>query len=116
MHEKAAVLLHSVARNHALVDGNERTAWLAMRVFLRFNGVTAGTAPPPRRPPPSPARSSRRSPRTSSTYRLPPSASRPGFPFPDRERTPGRRHVGGGPGPGCCQLRVQRWLLPPEQE
>jgi death-on-curing protein len=47
LHEKAAALLHSVARNHALIDGNERTAWLAMRVFLRFNGVSAGTAPPP---------------------------------------------------------------------
>jgi death-on-curing protein len=46
-HEKAAALLHSVARNHALIDGNKRTAWLAMRVFLRFNGVGAGTAPPP---------------------------------------------------------------------
>jgi death-on-curing protein len=47
LHEKAAALLHSVARHHALIDGNERTAWLAMRVFLRFNGLSAGTAPPP---------------------------------------------------------------------
>ncbi|MFE1782111.1 type II toxin-antitoxin system death-on-curing family toxin [Streptomyces sp. NPDC059506] len=47
LHEKAAALLHSVARNHALIDGNKRTAWLAMRVFLRFNGVSAGVAPPP---------------------------------------------------------------------
>ncbi|CAM5310074.1 Toxin Doc [Streptomyces alboniger] len=46
LHEKAAALLHSVARNHALIDGNERTAWLAMRVFLRLNGVSAGIAPP----------------------------------------------------------------------
>ncbi|MEU3986032.1 Fic family protein [Streptomyces sp. NPDC026672] len=46
-HEKAAALMHSVARNHALVDGNKRTAWLAMRVFLRFNGGSAGTVPPP---------------------------------------------------------------------
>ncbi|MGW0857326.1 type II toxin-antitoxin system death-on-curing family toxin [Streptomyces sp. NPDC002690] len=46
LHEKAAALLHSVARNHALVDGNERTAWLAMRVFLRLNGVSAEIAPP----------------------------------------------------------------------
>jgi death on curing protein len=45
-HEKAAALVHSVARNHALIDGNKRTAWLAMRVFLRFNGVSAGIAPP----------------------------------------------------------------------
>ncbi|MFI0719551.1 type II toxin-antitoxin system death-on-curing family toxin [Streptomyces sp. NPDC021224] len=47
VHEKAAALLHSVARNHALIDGNKRTAWLAMRLFLRFNGVAAGTPPPP---------------------------------------------------------------------
>lgn len=26
---KAAALLHSVARNHALADGNKRLAWLA---------------------------------------------------------------------------------------
>ncbi|GGY76851.1 hypothetical protein CP967_11705 [Streptomyces nitrosporeus] len=47
LHDKAAALLHSVARNHALIDGNKRTAWLAMRVFLRFNGAGADTAPPP---------------------------------------------------------------------
>ncbi|WP_327268032.1 type II toxin-antitoxin system death-on-curing family toxin [Streptomyces sp. NBC_01218] len=47
LHEKAAALLHSVARNHALIDGNKRTAWLAMRVFLRFNGVSVTTVPPP---------------------------------------------------------------------
>ncbi|MFT2018626.1 Fic family protein [Streptomyces sp. 796.1] len=43
----SAALLHSVARNHALIDGNKRTAWLATRVFLRFNGVSTSTAPPP---------------------------------------------------------------------
>ncbi|MEU0119234.1 type II toxin-antitoxin system death-on-curing family toxin [Streptomyces bobili] len=47
LYEKAAALLHSVARNHALIDGNKRTAWLAMRVFLRLNGVSASTVPPP---------------------------------------------------------------------
>jgi death on curing protein len=35
---KAAALLHSVARNHALVDGNKRLALLATVVFLRING------------------------------------------------------------------------------
>jgi death on curing protein len=35
--EKAAALLHSVARNHALVDGNKRLAWSAMRTFLLLN-------------------------------------------------------------------------------
>src|SRR5688500_18340826 len=34
---KAAALLHSVARNHALVDGNKRLAWLATAVFLDLN-------------------------------------------------------------------------------
>ena len=35
---KAAALLHSIARNHALVDGNERLAWLATVVFLDLGG------------------------------------------------------------------------------
>jgi death on curing protein len=35
---KAAALMHSVAGNHALVDGNKRLALLAMVVFLRING------------------------------------------------------------------------------
>jgi death-on-curing protein len=39
LHEKAAALLHSLARNHALVDGNKRTAWLACLATLRFNGL-----------------------------------------------------------------------------
>lgn len=42
--EKAAALLHSLARNRALVDGNKRTAWIAMRAMLRLNGVSL-TAP-----------------------------------------------------------------------
>ena len=36
--EKAAALMHSIARNHALVDGNKRLAWSATRVFLILNG------------------------------------------------------------------------------
>jgi death-on-curing protein len=35
---KGAALLHSIARNHALVDGNKRLAWLAAVVFLDLNG------------------------------------------------------------------------------
>jgi death-on-curing protein len=35
---KAAALLHSLAGNHALVDGNKRLAWLAAVVFLDVNG------------------------------------------------------------------------------
>jgi len=37
-HEKAAALMHSLARNHALVDGNKRLAWVAGRLFYRLNG------------------------------------------------------------------------------
>ncbi|RVW03223.1 type II toxin-antitoxin system death-on-curing family toxin [Rhodococcus spongiicola] len=36
---KAAALLHSIARNHALADGNKRTAWNAAWLFLAYNGI-----------------------------------------------------------------------------
>lgn len=36
--DKAAALLHSLVRNHALVDGNKRLAWAAARVFCILNG------------------------------------------------------------------------------
>jgi len=36
---KGAALLQSIALNHALVDGNKRLAWVAMRVFLDLNDV-----------------------------------------------------------------------------
>ncbi len=39
LHLKAAALLHSLAGNHALVDGNKRLAWLATYTFLAVNGV-----------------------------------------------------------------------------
>lgn len=35
---KAAAQLDSVARNHALADGNKRTAWVLMRLLLTLNG------------------------------------------------------------------------------
>jgi len=35
---KSAALMHSLACNHALVDGNKRLALLATVVFLRING------------------------------------------------------------------------------
>jgi death on curing protein len=38
LHLKAAALLHSLAWNHALVDGNKRLAWTACRTFLAING------------------------------------------------------------------------------
>jgi death-on-curing protein len=37
-HQKAAALMHSVLRNHPLIDGNKRLAWVAARVFLALNG------------------------------------------------------------------------------
>ncbi len=36
---KCAALLHSLARNHALVDGNKRLALAASIVFLGVNGM-----------------------------------------------------------------------------
>ena len=36
---KAAALLHSLAGNHPLLDGNKRLAWLATYVFLSKNGI-----------------------------------------------------------------------------
>jgi death-on-curing protein len=35
---RAAALLHSLVRNHALVDGNKRLAWSATRIFCLLNG------------------------------------------------------------------------------
>lgn len=34
----AAAYAFGIARNHPFVDGNKRTAWVAARMFLRFNG------------------------------------------------------------------------------
>ncbi|HEY0807232.1 MAG TPA: type II toxin-antitoxin system death-on-curing family toxin [Pseudonocardiaceae bacterium] len=36
---KAAALLHSIVRNHPLVDGNKRLGWVACRTFLALNGA-----------------------------------------------------------------------------
>ncbi len=36
---KMAALMHSLARNHALIDGNKRVAWSAGRLFALMNGV-----------------------------------------------------------------------------
>jgi death on curing protein len=38
MIEKAAVLFHSLAAHHVFVDGNKRTATVAVRRFLEENG------------------------------------------------------------------------------
>ncbi|NNN00353.1 MAG: alcohol dehydrogenase [Acidimicrobiaceae bacterium] len=37
---KAAALLHSMTKNHALVDGNKRLAWLSTVVFCDLNGFS----------------------------------------------------------------------------
>ena len=35
---KAACLGHSLIRNHPFVDGNKRTGYMSMRLFLNING------------------------------------------------------------------------------
>ncbi|OBF86179.1 death-on-curing protein [Mycobacterium sp. 852002-51163_SCH5372311] len=40
IHEKAAALLESLVKNRALVDGNKRLGWVAMRLFYGYNGYT----------------------------------------------------------------------------
>lgn len=35
---KAAALLESIVRNHALIDGNKRLGWLALVLMLALNG------------------------------------------------------------------------------
>jgi len=42
IHEKAAALMHSLARNHALVDGNKRLALDATAAFYGINGLRLG--------------------------------------------------------------------------
>jgi death-on-curing protein len=39
IHSKAAALLHSIARNQALVDGNKRLSLAAVLAFYGLNGV-----------------------------------------------------------------------------
>lgn len=42
LYTKAAALLHSLVRNHALIDGNKRAAWAGAWVFLEVNGEHLG--------------------------------------------------------------------------
>ena len=39
LHEKAAALLHSLVRSHALVDGNKRLGLASIIAFYGMNGV-----------------------------------------------------------------------------
>lgn len=40
---KAAALLHSIVTGHALVDGNKRLGWVAVRLFYRLNDMDLRT-------------------------------------------------------------------------
>ena len=42
---KAAVLLVRLAKNHPLLDGNKRAAWVTLRLFVEMNGWTWRTYP-----------------------------------------------------------------------
>jgi death-on-curing protein len=37
LHAKGAALLHSIVTGHALIDGNKRFGWVALRLFYRLN-------------------------------------------------------------------------------
>ena len=39
IHDKAAALVHSLARNHALIDGNKRLSLAATIAFYGMNGI-----------------------------------------------------------------------------
>jgi death-on-curing protein len=43
--DKAAVLLVRLAKNHPLLDGNKRAAWVTLRLFIEMNGWTWRTYP-----------------------------------------------------------------------
>ncbi|MEN9989642.1 MAG: hypothetical protein RL508_621 [Actinomycetota bacterium] len=36
---KAAAQTQSIIKNHPMVDGNKRSAWIALNLFLGFNGI-----------------------------------------------------------------------------
>ena len=38
LHTKAAALLESIVRNHALIDGNKRVGWMGTYDFYAING------------------------------------------------------------------------------
>jgi death-on-curing protein len=43
--DKAAVLLVRLAKNHPVLDGNERAAWVTLRVFIEMNSWEWGAYP-----------------------------------------------------------------------
>ena len=44
IHEKAAALLDSLVNNHALLGGNKRLGWVAIRLFYGFNGYAVSAS------------------------------------------------------------------------
>ena len=40
VHDLAAAYGHGIARNHPFIDGNKRTAFVAVELFLSLNGFT----------------------------------------------------------------------------
>jgi death-on-curing protein len=42
LESKTAALLHSIVKNHALVDGNKRLGWAGAMLFLDIKGHTSG--------------------------------------------------------------------------
>ncbi|MFD4421344.1 type II toxin-antitoxin system death-on-curing family toxin [Agromyces sp. NPDC058484] len=45
LHEKAAVLLIAINRNHPLLDGNKRLSWLVTAAFYELNGYDLAVDP-----------------------------------------------------------------------
>lgn len=48
--DKAAVLLVRLAKNHPLLDGNKRAAWVTLRLFIYMNGWWWNPYPPSMKP------------------------------------------------------------------
>lgn len=42
IYEQASAYLYHIAKNHPFIDGNKRTAFAAIDVFLRMNGYILG--------------------------------------------------------------------------
>ncbi|MFM2238079.1 MAG: hypothetical protein RL389_426 [Actinomycetota bacterium] len=37
---KGAALMHSIIKNHPMIDGNKRSSWIALNSFFEINGKT----------------------------------------------------------------------------
>jgi death-on-curing protein len=37
---KGAALMHSIMKNHPMIDGNKRSSWIALNSFFEINGKT----------------------------------------------------------------------------